>query len=373
MNVLKKIGIAGYGKMGRDIFDSLHTKMPDTDFVILVRHDADSENEKISKNLAKALKRKKISEDNYEKLICNYLFTDDINNFSDCSLIIESISENMAAKQELFSKLDGITDENCVFTTNSSSLKICDIFSVCSDKRKTMGLHFFYPVKLSSYIELNDCADASSAEYIAECTDKKIVSFEGKYCFYLNQFISFCISHAILLSKKYNAGILKCMDILSELFPLHSLFGMADSIGLGLLTSGNTEDNVARIKSVLDYGRSRMTEYMNQGCLPGTGMFLDFIREYEKENDNQEIEKDQFITDMISAMINEAVISASETDRNLTDALFEAVGLSESFGDLYKKTGYEKISVSLNEIRNFSGIDSYSVVDEGIFREILDN
>ena len=68
MNTLNRIGILGYGKMGRDIFDLFHSKMPDSEFVVLLRHDIAEETEKVNKNLAKALRRKKISEEVHEKM-----------------------------------------------------------------------------------------------------------------------------------------------------------------------------------------------------------------------------------------------------------------------------------------------------------------
>ena len=118
-----------------------------------------------------------------------------------------------------------------------------------------MGMHFFYPLKLSGYIEMNDCKDTETAEKAAEVTGKSLVNFSKNYCFYLNQYIFFYTAHAFLLSEKYGTGILKAMDVLNDLFPMHSLFGMADSIGLGLMTSGTTETSVRRIKRLLDSGR----------------------------------------------------------------------------------------------------------------------
>ncbi len=371
MSSLKKAGLIGYGKMGRDIFDSVHSKMPDTEFVILVRHDAETESEKIAKSLAKALKRKKISEENFEKLSANFRFTDDLNEFSDCDLIIESVSEELSVKQDLFKKLDSIAGSECVFATNTSSLRISDIFSVCTPSRKTMGLHFFYPVKLSSYIELNNCEDRKYADVISSVTGKNTVSFRDSYCFYLNQFISFCISHAMILADKYKMSIRQSTELLGELFPMHSLFGMADSIGLGLLTSGNTEYNVARIKPVLDFGRSRMHEYMDDGCSPLTGMFLDYIAEKEKDTVSEETDREKFYKDMVSAMINEAVTAASETEPAVAEAVYDAVGLSDTFESFYSKYGYETISESLCSAGEFTGFDTYRPAEEAVFRKIL--
>lgn len=371
MNRFKKIGVAGYGKMGKDIFELLHSRMPDTEFTVYVRHDAERYASSVEKLLSKSLRRGKISEEMFEKLSGNYKFTDDMNDLSDCSLIIESITENIDVKKDFFRELEGIVSNDCVFATNTSSLKISDIFSECSPSRDTMGLHFFYPVKLSSFIEINDSTNSFVGDEIARYADKRTVTFRNKYSFYLNQFIVFCISHAFILADKYNIGVSQCMDILSEIFPVHSLFGMADSIGLGLLTSGNTEDNVERIKPVIDYGKNKMIGYLNSGCSGLTGMFCSFISEVEKDREYTETDKEKFIFDMVSAMLNEAVCAAADNDEALIDALYETIGISEEFQVFYSKYGYEKISENLLELNKYTGIDTYISAEKDRFDKFL--
>lgn len=367
MDTLKKIGILGYGKMGKEIFDLFHSKMPDSEFVVLLRHDIDEETEKVNKNLAKSLRRKKITEEVHEKMSSNFLFTDDLSKFSDCTLIVESIAEVLKKKQDLFAELDKTVNEQCIFATNTSSLTISEIFSSCRSERKTMGLHFFYPLKLTGFIELNDCDDLQTGMKIAEITGKSIVNFTGDYCFYLNQYISFCISHAFILAEKYNTGIVKAMDILNEMFPMHSLFGMADSIGLGLLTSGNTETSVKRIKSLLDSGRDKMNRYLTEGCSPETGKFIEFVTEKESGRTETDTDSEAFLLDMIAAMLNEAAIAASENEGDLTEALYDAVGLSEKFSFYYDKYGYKKISESIEAVRAYTGLSSYETADEKMY------
>lgn len=359
MAELNKIGIIGYGKMGRDIFDALHVKCPDTQFVIFVRHDIEAESEKTAKNLSKALRRKKISEEAFEKLSANYEFTDSLEKFSDCDFILESVSENCEIKKELFSELDRIADKKCVFATNTSSLRNSDIFSGCGNGRVTMGLHFFYPVKLSGYVELNDCMDIETGKKIAALAGKDTVIFRGDYCIYLNQFISFCLAHAFLLAEKYQLSIRQCMDILSDVFPVHSLFGMADSIGLGLLTSGDNDSKVERIRPVLDFGRKKMLSCIDAGCSAETGKFIEFINSYEKDCIDKETDREGFIADMLCVVINEAVTAASETEGAVLDALYDAVGLSEDFSSIYKKYGYDKIYESIQRINHYAGSEMY--------------
>ena len=50
-----KIGIIGYGKMGKDILSCLSEKLNDVEFVIIVRHNANDFADEIEKRLGKDL------------------------------------------------------------------------------------------------------------------------------------------------------------------------------------------------------------------------------------------------------------------------------------------------------------------------------
>jgi hypothetical protein len=70
---------------------------------------------------------------------------------------------------------------------------------------------------------------------------------------------------------------------------------------------------------------------------------------------------------MISGILNEAVNAASENEGNLTEALYDAIGLSEKFSFYYEKYGYDKISQSLDAVRTYTGIESYEAADKNLY------
>ncbi|MBR6836992.1 MAG: hypothetical protein IKM72_13460, partial [Oscillospiraceae bacterium] len=92
-----------------------------------------------------------------------------------------------------------------------------------------------------------------------------------------------------------------------------------------------------------------------------------FITAQENGREEKDIDSENFKLDMLSAMLNEAVIAASENEGNITEALFDAVGLSENFSFYYKKYGYEKISESLDSLRTYTGISSYETADKKLY------
>ena len=69
------IGIIGYGKMGKDIFSLFFDKLDDAEFVVLDLADAEKNTAAVEKTLSKSLRRKKITEEQFEKKRSSFVFT----------------------------------------------------------------------------------------------------------------------------------------------------------------------------------------------------------------------------------------------------------------------------------------------------------
>lgn len=71
-----------------------------------------------------------------------------------CQLVIEAIVEDLDAKQGLFRQLDEQLPETTVLASNTSSLSITALASVCQHPGRVAGLHFFNPVPLMRLVEV---------------------------------------------------------------------------------------------------------------------------------------------------------------------------------------------------------------------------
>lgn len=79
---------------------------------------------------------------------------DGLHALADCQLVIEAIVEDLGAKQGLFRQLDELLGESTVLASNTSSLSITAIASVCRYPERVAGLHFFNPVPLMRLVEV---------------------------------------------------------------------------------------------------------------------------------------------------------------------------------------------------------------------------
>ena len=85
-------------------------------------------------------------------------------------LVIEAITENLSAKQELFRKLDEVTDPRTIITSNTSGLRITEIARFTDHPERTATTHFWFPAHLVPLVEvvMGDRTALSTAESLRD-------------------------------------------------------------------------------------------------------------------------------------------------------------------------------------------------------------
>ncbi len=359
-----EIGIIGYGKMGKDIFALLFDKLKTDRFTVLDLYGAEENTAAVMKSLGKSLKRNKLTEEEYEFKKDSFSFTDDINAMSKCDIIIEAVFEKMDVKKDIFSKLDAVVSEKCLLLSNTSSLSIPEVFSGISHKERCFGLHFFYPVKLTGFVELNILPETSqecisTAEKLVEAIGKKPLILSGEYHIYLNQILACTVSHAIYLREKYGVSAAEFDKNLEDLFPTVGIFGVLDSIGLGLMAGSPDGFTIRRNQELLAYGCQNMNKWLGEGCPKETLCFLDFMAQHESDTGNS---CDGAELDMIALILNETVNALEDLGGNATtliEAICDTVGIAEKPSHYYTKYGADTIFAALEELSQRSGFKAY--------------
>ncbi|WP_428374469.1 3-hydroxyacyl-CoA dehydrogenase NAD-binding domain-containing protein [Lichenicoccus sp.] len=80
-----------------------------------------------------------------------------------CDLVIEVVFETMAAKQEVFRRLDGIAKHGAILASNTSYLDVDAIAAVTRRPAQVLGLHFFSPANVMRLLEVVRGAATSPA------------------------------------------------------------------------------------------------------------------------------------------------------------------------------------------------------------------
>ena len=106
------------------------------------------------KSLSKLVEKEKITEDRKNEILAKIHTTQNIEDAKDANLVLEAVSEKMAIKKELFSKLDEICSQKAIFATNTSSLSITEIACATKYPERVIGMHFFNPAPVMKLVEI---------------------------------------------------------------------------------------------------------------------------------------------------------------------------------------------------------------------------
>ncbi|MFC6671482.1 3-hydroxyacyl-CoA dehydrogenase NAD-binding domain-containing protein [Marinobacterium aestuariivivens] len=154
MEIFKRIGVVGAGAMGRGIVQLFAT------CGIEVRlHDSRPEaiDEALFHNralLERAHKKGRLSAETLARALACMTAADELDRLADCDLVVEAIVEQLDAKQALLRELEARVAPDAVLATNTSSLSVAAIASVCRHPERVAGLHFFNPVPLMKIAEV---------------------------------------------------------------------------------------------------------------------------------------------------------------------------------------------------------------------------
>ena len=139
---LRTVGIVGAGTMGSGIAAAfLAAGIPVTlvDFNLEVQEAARG---RIAGFLTKATRPAALTA------------TTDFADLATCDLVLEAVFEDMAVKQDLFRKLDGIVRTDAILASNTSYLDLDALAAASARPERVVGLHFFAPAHVMKLLEI---------------------------------------------------------------------------------------------------------------------------------------------------------------------------------------------------------------------------
>ncbi len=150
------IGVVGTGVMGRGIVQvtaegGMRCKVFDAN-----PGAAQKAKDFIDSMLRRQVEKGRMAADAAEAALGRIEIVDSIEAFRDCQVVIEAVFEDLQVKKDLFAALDAVCGSDTVLATNTSSLSVTEISTVCKDKARVAGLHYFNPVPLMKLVEVID-------------------------------------------------------------------------------------------------------------------------------------------------------------------------------------------------------------------------
>ncbi|MEP6942492.1 MAG: 3-hydroxyacyl-CoA dehydrogenase [Betaproteobacteria bacterium] len=148
------VGVVGAGLMGRGI-TQIAAQAGFEVRLIDARPGAASDARRAIADVLEGLASKgRIQADDARRAVARIALPDTLDGLAGCTIVVEAIVEKLDAKQALFRELEAVVGERCILATNTSSLPVTAIASVCARPDRVAGLHFFSPVPLMKLVEV---------------------------------------------------------------------------------------------------------------------------------------------------------------------------------------------------------------------------
>lgn len=144
--------------------------------------------------LDKSVERGKLSKEDGAAASARIEGTTELARLADAYVVIEAISEELTAKQELFRSLDGIVGREAVFHTNTSTLSVTAIASGSAWPERVVGTHYCNPAPLMQLVEVADgrntapWAHARTLDFLASMGKRTVVT-KDRPGFIVNRFL----------------------------------------------------------------------------------------------------------------------------------------------------------------------------------------
>ncbi len=151
---IKKVGVLGCGLMGSGIAEVAARAGYKTIIREVSEELLDKGRARIEKSLGRGVRKGKLDESEAEAILGRISGVVELDDLSDCDLVVEAIVENIDAKRQTFQALDETVKKSALFASNTSSLTITQIAMSTDRADRFLGLHFFNPVPVMKLVEV---------------------------------------------------------------------------------------------------------------------------------------------------------------------------------------------------------------------------
>jgi len=238
MGDIISVGIVGSGIMGSGLAEVAARSGYDVIVRSRTTAGADAVVAGLTKSLDKQVSKERITLDERDAVLARVTATDHLGKLADCDLVIESVVEDLAVKQELFSELEQIVKPSGILATNTSTLPVIELAMATQRPDQVCGIHFFNPAPMINLVEIIKPITASddtikSALAFATTCGKDAVEVVDRAGFVVNALLFPYLNNAV---RMYEQGTATMDDIDTAMrggcnFPMGP-FALLDLVGL---------------------------------------------------------------------------------------------------------------------------------------------
>ncbi|WP_379162467.1 3-hydroxyacyl-CoA dehydrogenase family protein [Paenibacillus sp. sgz5001063] len=285
----KKIGVIGGGTMGQGIAEMLAAKGLDVMLVEKTAERLDYSYAMIETSLDKQLEKWAITQAEKKLILSRIEKVTHFAELSSCDMVIETITEDLEAKQKVFNQLDQVCPSHIILASNTSTLSLTELASSTMYPERVIGMHFIHPVAKVDLVEIvrglktSDSTFEDTKAFVDEIVEKKGVMIYESPGFVSSRLICLFINEAMHVLQEGVASPEDIDDAMRIGYQFqHGPLEMADRFGLDSVLAAL--ENMFREYGELKYRPSTILKKMVRagqlGMKSGEGFF-----KYDKDGD----------------------------------------------------------------------------------------
>jgi 3-hydroxybutyryl-CoA dehydrogenase len=240
---IERVGVVGCGLMGHGIAQICAQAGWDVVVREVDRERLDNGIARIEKQLARAVEREKLSQDESDSVRGRIAPTLDYADLAESDLVVEAITEDLEQKLEMWREVDGIVEQDAVFATNTSSLPVVDQAVSTGRPERFLGMHFFNPPQVMPLLEVVQTVTTGEEALktgfeVGEKLGKTCVHARDKTGFIVNRLLVPYMLDAIRAHEE-GVGTIDQIDVAMKAGANHPMgpLTLADFVGLDTLAA----------------------------------------------------------------------------------------------------------------------------------------
>ncbi|MEE8415972.1 MAG: 3-hydroxyacyl-CoA dehydrogenase NAD-binding domain-containing protein [Desulfobacterales bacterium] len=151
---IKKVLVVGTGAMGAGIGQLCAQQGFEAVITDINQELSNKAKSNIEKGLSRRVAKGKIAEEDKTAILSRISTAGDLSPANDADFVIESASEDLEIKRNIFKELDTRVRPEVVLATNTTSLSISAMAEATTRPEKVVQMHFFNPPTIMKLVEI---------------------------------------------------------------------------------------------------------------------------------------------------------------------------------------------------------------------------